>query len=115
MKIAFQAFTAILFLFIVTVWFAGLRLVVVPPASLSMHPATAVVADGHTYRMIDSPQAMCGRLTYPATDCEQVAIRKLSQQVLVHLPFNQWLYEFTDPERPVRGNLFGEARLRNSI
>jgi hypothetical protein len=115
MKIAFQAVTGLLFLCIVTVWVAGLRLVVVPPASLLMHPATTVVADGHTYRILDSPQAMCSRLNKPAVDCEQVAIRRLSKTVIVHLPFSQWLYEFTDPERPVRGNLFGEATLRNSI
>ncbi|MBP1857781.1 hypothetical protein [Rhizobium herbae] len=115
MKILLQAVTGFLLLFIITVWLGGLRLVVVPPASLLMHPTTALVADGHTYRMIDSPQAMCGRLANPATDCEQVAIRKLSKDALVKLPFNRWLYEFTDPERPVRDFLFGEATLRSSI
>ncbi len=115
MKIAFQVVTGVLFLFVVSVWLGGVRLVVVPASSLLMYPATAVVTDGHAYRMIDSPQAMCGRQTYPATDCEQVAIRKLSRDALVKLPFNRWLYEFTDPERPARGNLFGEATLRKSI
>lgn len=115
MKIALQAVIGVLFLLVITVWLGGLRLVVVPPASMMMHPTSAVVADGHTYRLVDSPQAMCGRLFDPAADCEQVAIRKLSRDAIVKLPFNRWLYEFTEPTRPVRGSLFGEARLRTSI
>lgn len=115
MKIAFQIFTVLIFLCIITVWLGGLRLVVVPPASILMHAATTVVADSHTYRMIDSPQAMCGRTYRPAVDCEQVAIRKLSREVLVHLPFSQWLYEFTEPERRMNNALIGEATLRDSI
>ncbi|WP_128090451.1 hypothetical protein [Ensifer sp. 1H6] len=115
MKLLLQVPTAIIVLLILTTWLASLRLVVVPPGSYRLTAMTTLVFQGHGYRLVDSPQAMCTRQAYPARDCDAMATNKLAKTVLLRLPFSQWLYEYTEPDRSKQAKLVGETPLRSSI
>lgn len=115
MKLLLQIPTALIVVLILATWLASLRLVVLPPGSLKLRSMTALVYQGHGFRLVDSPLAMCGRQAYPAADCEEVAVNHLGKRVLLRLPFSQWLYDFTDPY-PVSPTASVEATpLRTSI
>ncbi|OCO98759.1 MULTISPECIES: hypothetical protein [unclassified Ensifer] len=115
MKLLLQISTAIIVVLIFAVWLASLRLVVLPPGSFKLRAMTALVYQGHGYRLIDSPLAMCGRQVYPTDDCEQVAMNHLANRVLLRLPYSQWLYDFTEPSalRPTAS--VEDTPLRNSV
>ena len=76
---------------------------------------TALVYQGHGYRLVDSPRAMCGRQAYPAKDCEEVATNHLGKRVLLQLPYSQWLYDFTAPDAAGPSVAVEDTPLRTSI
>ncbi|WP_141690294.1 MULTISPECIES: hypothetical protein [unclassified Ensifer] len=115
MKLLLQIPTAVIVLLILTTWLASLRLVVLPPGSYKLTAMTALVFQGHGYRLVDSPQAMCTRQAHPARDCDATATNKLAKTVLLQLPYSQWLYEYTDPDLSKQAKLVGETPLRSSI
>ncbi|WP_139353823.1 hypothetical protein [Sinorhizobium sp. A49] len=115
MKLLLQIPTVIVVLLILTIWLAGLRLVVVPPGSYRLTATTALVFQGHGYRLLDSPQAMCNRPAHPTRDCDAIATNKLAKTALLRLPYSQWLYEYTEPDRSKQAKLIGETPLRSSI
>ena len=97
MKLLLQIPTVLIGVLILATWLASLRLVALPPGSFKLRAMTALVYQGHGYRLVDSPRAMCGRQAYPAADCAEMAVNHLGKRVLLRLPFSQWLYDFTDP------------------
>lgn len=115
MKLLLQIPTAIIVVLILAIWLASLRLVVLPPGSYKLRSMTALVYQGHGYRLVDSPLAICGRQAYPAVDCEEVAINHLAKRVLVRLPYSQWLYDFTEPYAPIPTAVVKDTPLRTSI
>ncbi|WVT73299.1 hypothetical protein QM996_17750 [Sinorhizobium chiapasense] len=115
MKLLLQIPTAIIVVLILATWVASLRLVVLPPGSLKLRAMTALVYQGHGYRLVDSPRAMCGRQAYPAKDCEEVATNHLGKRVLLQLPYSQWLYDFTAPDAAGPSVAVEDTPLRTSI
>ncbi|KSV86585.1 hypothetical protein [Sinorhizobium sp. GL28] len=88
MKLLLQVPTAIIVVLILATWIASLRLVVLPPGSFKLRAMTALVYQGHDYRLVDSPRAMCDRQAYQAKDCEEVAMNHLGKRVLFRLPYS---------------------------
>ncbi|MEI3854286.1 MULTISPECIES: hypothetical protein [Ensifer] len=115
MKLLLQVPTAIIVVLILATWIASLRLVVLPPGSFKLRAMTALVYQGHGYRLVDSPRAMCGRQAYPAKDCEDVAMNHLGKRVLFRLPYSQWLYDFTEPGAAASNVAVEDTPLRSSI
>ncbi|MGT2441505.1 hypothetical protein ACU4I5_01770 [Ensifer adhaerens] len=115
MKLLLQIPTALIVVLILATWLASLRLVVLPPGSLKLKAMTALVYQGHGFRLIDSPLGMCGRRAHPAADCEEVAMNHLGKRVLLRMPFSQWLYDFTDPYPVSPTASVEETPLRNAI
>ncbi|HEV7323114.1 MAG TPA: hypothetical protein VGO04_31300 [Ensifer sp.] len=115
MKLLLQIPTAIIVVLILATWLASLRLVVLPPGSFKLKAMTAFVYQGHGYRLVDSPLAMCGRQTYPADDCVEVAVNQLGNRVLLRLPYSQWLYDVTEPEAARPTASVEDTPLRTSI
>ncbi|WP_457581870.1 hypothetical protein [Ensifer canadensis] len=115
MKLLLQIPTVIIVLLILATWLASLRLIVVPPGSYRLTAMTTLVFQGHGYRLVDSPQAMCTRQAHPARDCDATETNKLTKTVLLRLPYSPWLYEYTEPDRSKQAKLVGEAPLWSSI
>lgn len=115
MKLLLQVPTAIIVVLILATWIASLRLVVLPPGSFKFRAMTALVYQGHDYRLVDSPRAMCNRQAYQAKDCEEVAINQLGKRVLFRLPYSQWLYDFTEPGAAASNVAVEDTPLRSSI
>ncbi len=115
MKLLLQIPTAMIVLVILATWLASLRVVVLPPGPNKLAAMTALVFQGHGYRLVDSPQALCTRQAHPARDCDAVATNRLVNSVLLRMPYSQWLYDYTNPDPGKQARLVGETPLRTSI
>ena len=115
MKLLLQIPTAVIVVLILATWLASLRLVVLPPGPFKLRAMTALVYQGHGYRLVDSPRAMCSRQAYPAKGCEEMATNHLGKRILLQLPYSPWLYDFTEPAAAKPSVAIEDTPLRTSI
>ncbi|HEV7305068.1 hypothetical protein [Ensifer sp.] len=115
MKLLLQIPTAIIVVLILTTWFASLRLIVLPPGSYKLRAMTVFIYQGHDYRLVDSPFAMCGRQTYPAEDCVDIAMNQMGKKILLRFPYSQWLYDYTEPDAARPTASIEDTPLRTSV